>query len=69
MRERARDAYATWKANPRHPGLQFKLVDAEERIFSARVSGGYRACCFEEDGEYTWFFVGSHAEYDRLLDS
>ena len=69
VRAATKEAYGRWRENPRHPGLRFKMVDAEERIYSARVTRSYRACCFEEDGEYTWFFVGTHEEYDRLLDA
>jgi len=32
------------------------------------VTLGYRAVGLLEDDEITWFWIGSHAEYDRLLD-
>jgi hypothetical protein len=31
------------------------------------VTLGYRAAGLLEDDEVTWFWIGSHAEYDRLL--
>jgi hypothetical protein len=32
------------------------------------VTLGYRVVGLLEDDEITWFWIGSHAEYDRLLD-
>ncbi|HEY3064347.1 MAG TPA: hypothetical protein VGL09_01055 [Methylomirabilota bacterium] len=37
-------------------------------IYSARVSLGYRAVGLMEGDEITWFWIGTHGEYDRLLD-
>jgi hypothetical protein len=31
------------------------------------VSLGYRAVGLLEDEDITWFWIGSHADYDRLL--
>jgi hypothetical protein len=31
------------------------------------VSRGYRALCFLEGETTVWFWIGSHAEYDRIL--
>ena len=36
-------AYRLFRHNPSHPGLRFKMVDAESRMYSARVDLGYRA--------------------------
>jgi hypothetical protein len=33
-----------------------------------RVTLGYRALGLLEGEEVTWFWIGAHAEYDRLLD-
>ena len=32
-----------------------------------RITLGYRAVGLLEEGEVTWFWIGSHADYDRLL--
>jgi len=32
------------------------------------VTFGYRALGLLEDEEITWFWIGTHAEYDRLLE-
>ena len=63
----AQKAYRLFRANPRHPSLQFKKVHDHEAIYSVRVTTAYRAVGLREDDEITWFWIGNHAEYDRLL--
>ena len=63
----ARRAYRTFLKNPSHPSLHFKQVHAVRPIFSARVALGYRALCVRDGEEFIWFWIGSHADYDRLL--
>jgi hypothetical protein len=63
----SRRAYRTFLKNPSHPSLRFKQVHATRPIFSARVALGYHALCVREGEDFIWFWIGSHAEYDRLL--
>ena len=66
IREEGRKAYRLFKDNPRHPGLRFKkLVD---NIWSARINQDYRVIGFVDDDEVVWFWVGKHAEYDKIVD-
>ncbi|WP_449363080.1 ParE family toxin-like protein [Trichothermofontia sichuanensis] len=37
-------------------------------IYSARISKSYRAIGQLDGDTVIWFWVGSHAEYDRLLE-
>jgi hypothetical protein len=63
--QRLADAnFALLKRDPRHPSLQFKKVG---KYWSARVGLRYRALPVEAGDAYVWFWVGSHAEYDRLI--
>jgi hypothetical protein len=32
-----------------------------------RVSRGYRALALRHDDELTWFWIGPHDEYERIL--
>ncbi len=52
------------RSNPRHPSLQFKKIGA---VWSVRVGLDYRALATGEADGYSWFWIGTHAEYDRLL--
>ena len=64
VRERADRAYALLKENSRHPSLHFKKVG---RFWSARVGLQHRALGVEVDDGLLWFWIGSHADYDRLV--
>jgi hypothetical protein len=64
IRKLADANFALLKRNPRHPSLQFKKVG---RFWSVRVGLRYRALAVEADDGYLWFWIGSHADYDRLI--
>ena len=51
------------KADPQHRSLHFKRVG---RFYSARVGAHYRALAVEAPDGVLWFWIGSHAEYDRI---
>lgn len=65
----ARKAYQLFRENAHHPSLQFKKIHQRDPIYSARVTLGYRALGLLEDGEIAWFWIGTHAAYDRLLEN
>lgn len=67
VRRQAQEAYRLFQGNPAHPGLHFKQVHAAPPIYSARVGIGYRAVGALDGGTIVWFWIGSHADYDRLL--
>lgn len=69
VRQQARKAYRLFKDNPGHPGLNFKPVHPVEPIYSARISRNYRTLGIVEGDTIIWFWIGSHADYDRLLAS
>lgn len=64
----ARSAYRQFKENPSYSSLRFKKVHPDLLIYSARISKNYRAVGQLDGDTVIWFWVGSHAEYDRLLD-
>lgn len=64
---RARRAYQLFRRNPSHPGLNFKKVDEENNIYSARVGLGYRAVGQIDGSEIVWFWIGPHGDYDKLI--
>lgn len=69
VQRQAKQAYRLFRQNAAHPGLHFKRVFGDPPMYSARVGLGYRAVGVLDADEITWFWIGSHAEYDRLLDS
>lgn len=68
VRQQARQAYAFFQQDPHHPSLRFRQVHPVRPIFSARVGLHYRAVGVREGNDIFWFWIGSHAEYDRLLN-
>ncbi len=67
IQEATKQAYLQWKQDKAHPRLHFKLI--RDNIYSARISIKYRALAVKQDDTYIWFWVGSHADYDQLIDS
>ncbi len=63
----ARENYNLWKQNPHHASLAFKRVGRKHPAYSIRVGLGWRALGFPEDNNVVWFWIGSHAEYERLI--
>ena len=60
-------AYILWLENPGYPSLHFKRVDPEDPIYSVRISRRYRAVGVLRGDTITWFWIGKHEIYDRLL--
>jgi hypothetical protein len=67
IKDQARQAYRQFLLNPRHAGLRFKKVHPKLPIYSLRVGIGYRAVGRAYAEEIEWFWIGTHADYDRLL--
>ena len=61
----ARKAFSLWRENPFHPSLHFKCVNQEEKIWSVRITLGYRALGILEGDTVTWFWIGGHEQYER----
>lgn len=57
--------YRLWALQPFHPSLQFKEVNPG--IWSVRVNLQYRALGRRRADTVFWFWIGTHAEYDRLV--
>ncbi len=64
VRKLADANFALLKHDPRHPSLQFKKAG---RYWSVRVGLRYRALAIEMDGGHLWFWIGSHADYDKMI--
>ena len=67
VRKQAQQAYRLFMEDPNHPGLRFKSIHPTRPIYSVRVGLHYRAVGILERKDIIWYWVGSHAEYDKLL--
>lgn len=52
------------KSNPRHPALHLKRIG---ELWSARVGEHYRVLGFDAQDGINWFWVGTHADYDKMI--
>jgi hypothetical protein len=64
VQEIADKNYGLLKENPSHPSLHFRQIG---RFWTVRVGLRYRALAVEAADGLVWFWIGSHADYDRLV--
>jgi hypothetical protein len=64
VQELAHKNFALLKTNPRHPSLNLKRIDA---LWSARVGLHHRVLGIDAPEGVQWIWIGSHAQYDRLI--
>ncbi|HLL89353.1 MAG TPA: hypothetical protein VK324_08620 [Tepidisphaeraceae bacterium] len=68
IKRQAREAYRQFAADPSRPSLKFKKLPPHNDIWSVRVTNSYRAVGRWRGNVIVWFFIGSHADYDKLID-
>lgn len=66
MQRAADQCYALLRSDPAHPSLHLKKVG---KYWSVRAGGSYRALGVAIDTGILWFWIGTHAEYERLIGS
>lgn len=62
----ANEKYKLWGQDSFHPSLHFKALRAD--VWSVRINRNYRALGRRKGGQIVWFWIGTHAEYDRLVN-
>ena len=63
----AKHAFALWQNNPFHKSLRFKQIHSVQPIYSVRVGLYYRALGIKENDTMIWFWIGTHADYDGMI--
>lgn len=53
------------RQDPHHASLRFRQIG---RFWSARVGLHYRTLAVQDGTDWIWFWIGTHAEYDRLIE-
>lgn len=64
IRNLADKNYQLLKVDPKHPSLHFKRIG---KLWSVRVGARFRALGLNKTEGVVWFWIGSHADYDKLL--
>jgi hypothetical protein len=68
VQQQAHAAYRQFKKDPNHPGINFERIQSRPNTYSARVTKSYRVLGTMRNGEIYWYWIGSHAEYDKLIN-
>jgi len=63
IKQLAKNNFDLLKVNPQHPSLHLKRV---RKYWSVRIGIKYRALAVEVEDSLLWFWIGTHAEYDKL---
>jgi len=56
--------YELLRKDPRHPSLHFKRIG---ELRSVRVGLHHRALGVDVDDGIMWIWIGTHAEYDKIV--
>jgi len=64
IRKLADKNFQLLKSDPDHPSLHFKKIG---QLYSVRVGIHYRALALEKDSKIYWFWIGSHAQYSKII--
>jgi hypothetical protein len=68
VKKQTRQSYRLFQNDPAHPGLHFKQVFSDPPTYSARVGISYRVVGVLDGDTITWFWIGSHAEYNKVIE-
>ena len=66
IKQKARKSYKIWQENQAHPAIRFKKVG--RNLWSARITRDYRALAIKKGEDYYWIWIGTHDDYDALLN-
>ena len=69
VRDLADKNFQFLKRSRQHPSLHYKKVKARDGLWSARVGRGYRALALEQADGFHCFWIGSHADYNRIISN
>ena len=67
VQEDAKKAYQIWEVDPYNISLKFKQIHPVKPIYSVRIGLGWRAVGVKNNNTMIWFWIGSHADYDKLI--
>jgi len=68
VQRQAYEAYKQFQQDPNHPGLNFERIQSRAHTYSARVNKDYRVLGTMRKGEMYWYWIGTHTEYDKLIN-
>jgi len=64
VQDLAIEKYELFRQNPFHPSLGFQ---EKGKVWTVDIGRSHRAIAFRNEDHLTWFWIGSHEEYNRVL--
>jgi len=68
IQKQARASYRAWRKDVWSSTFEFKNVHPSKPYYSVRVNYSYRAIGIRNGDEVSWFWIGPHSDYDKLLN-
>jgi hypothetical protein len=65
VQKQADKQFALFRSDPFHPSLRLKPIGG---VWSVRINRSYRALARRKDDSFYWFWIGTHSEYERILE-
>jgi len=67
VQRKARKAFHLWRQDPGNPLLHYKKIHRTKPAYSIRIGLGWRDLGIKSDNHMIWFWIGSHADYDKII--
>lgn len=67
IQKQAKSSYRAWRKDVWASTFEFKKVHPSIPFYSVRVNYDYRAVGIRKGNEVSWFWIGSHADYDNIV--
>jgi hypothetical protein len=67
VQAQAAQAFRQFLTDPFDHSLQLKRLRGSQTVYSARIGSHYRALAERAGNHFRWFWIGSHADYDRVI--
>jgi len=64
VQELATEKYELFRQSPHHPSLGFQ---SKGKVWTVDIGRSYRAIAFREGNQLSWFWIGSHEDYNNVL--
>lgn len=64
VQDLAIEKYELFNRDPHHPSLGFQ---AKGRVWTVDIGRSYRAIAFKTENHLSWFWIGSHEDYNKVL--
>jgi mRNA-degrading endonuclease RelE of RelBE toxin-antitoxin system len=65
IQELAEKKFSIFRSNPHHPSLKFAQ---KGNVWTVDVGFHYRAIAWRENENVIWFWIGSHEDYNKLMN-